>query len=72
MLQWFFKRSNFLSENNIELKRGKLPHKGPLTHGYKPDMEFTYECDADDMSWFQQRIGILISTVELGRIDIQI
>ena len=62
----------FLSEDNIELKRGKLPHKGPLPHGYKTDLELTYECDADHVSCFQQRIGIFIWAVELGRIDIQI
>ena len=28
-----------LSEDNRELKSGKIPHNGPLSHGYKPEMD---------------------------------
>ena len=61
-----------LAEDGRELKSGKRPHKGPLPHGYKPELDVTDECDADMTSRFQQLIGILRWAVELGRIDIQV
>ena len=48
----------FLSEDNRDLKSGKRPQKGPLSHVYKPDMDVKDEFDAEHMSWFQQLIGI--------------
>ena len=63
---------DLLSEDNRELKSGKLPHKGPLPHGYKTKLDVTDECDTEHVSWFQQLIGILRWAVELVRIDIQI
>ena len=50
---------DLLSEDNIELKTGKRLHKGALSHGYNPDLDVTYECDAEHVSWFHQLIGIL-------------
>ena len=61
-----------LSEDNRELKSGKRPHKGPLQHGYNPELYITDECDAEHLSRFQQLIGIFLWSVDLGRIDIQI
>ena len=61
-----------LAEEGRELKSGKRPHKGPLPHGYKAELDVTDECDADMTSRFQQLIGILRWAVELGRIDIQV
>ena len=54
------------------MKSGKRPQKGPLPHGYNPNLDVTDECDANDVSRFQQLIGRLKWAVELGRIDIQI
>ena len=30
---------DLLSEDNRELKRGKRPHKGPLSHEYKNELD---------------------------------
>ena len=54
------------------MKSGKRAHKGPLPHGYKPELDTTPELSAEYVSRFQQLIGILRWAVELGRIDIQI
>ncbi len=48
-----------LAEEGRELKSGRRPHKGPLPHGYKPELDVADECDADMTSRFQQLIGIL-------------
>ena len=61
-----------LSEDNIELKSGNRPRKVSLPHGYKPDLDVTYECDAKHMSWFKQLIEILRWAFELLRIYVQI
>ena len=61
-----------LLEDGRELKSGKRPHKGPLPHGYKPELDVTDECDDAMTSRYQQLIGILRWAVELGRIDIQV
>ena len=63
---------DFLSEDSIELKSGKRPHKGPRPHRYKPALEVTDEFDAEHVYWFKQLIGILQGEIELGRIGIQI
>ena len=47
-----------LSENNRELKSVKRPQKGPLSHGYKPELYVMDECDAEHVSWFHKLIGI--------------
>ena len=61
-----------LSEDNREFNIFKRPHKGPLSHGYKPKLDVMDECDAKHVSRFQQLIGILRLAVDLGRVDIQI
>ena len=61
-----------LSEDNRELNIGKRPHKGPLPHGYKPEMDAMDECYAKHVYRFQKLIGLLRWAVELGRIGIQI
>ena len=48
-----------LAEDGRELKSGKRPHKGPLPHGYKPELDVTNECDESMTSHYQQLIGIL-------------
>ena len=49
----------------------KRPHKGPLPHEYKTELDATDECNADRTSRYQQLIGILRWDVDLGRIDIK-
>ena len=61
-----------LYEDNRKLNIVKHPHKGPLPHGYKTNLDVMDECDAKHVSRFQQLIGILRSAVDLGRVDIQI
>ena len=61
-----------LSDDNREFNSGKRPHKGPLPHGYKPDLDVMDECDAKHVSRFQQLIGVLRWAVQLGSIDIQV
>ena len=36
-----------LAEDGRTLKTGNRPHKGPLPHRYKPDLDTTDECNAD-------------------------
>ena len=61
-----------ISEDVKMLNIRKRPHKGPLTHGYNPEMDTTGECDTDHTLRYQQLIGIFLWTVDLGRIDIQL
>ena len=61
-----------LSEDNKELKSNNRPHKWPLSHGYKPDLYMTDECDSEHEYLSQQLIGILQWEVQLGSIGIQI
>ena len=42
----------------------------PLTSKYKPELDDSPELDAADTKWYQERIGTLRWTVELGRVDI--
>ena len=49
---------DLLYEDNRELKTGERHHKGPLSKGYKNDLEIRDECDAKHVSLFQQIIGI--------------
>ena len=62
---------HLLYEDNIGLKNDKNLHKGPLSHRYKPDMDVTDECDYENVSRFQQLIGVLQWAVELGRIYVK-
>ena len=48
-----------LAEEGRELKSGKRSHKGPLSPGYKPELDITKELDADKVQRYQQLIGIL-------------
>ena len=63
---------DFLAEDGRDLKADKRAHKGPLTQGYKPELDVTDKCDGEHQSCYQQMIGILRWTVELGLIDIQV
>ena len=57
-----------LYEDHIELKNGKRPHRWPLSHGYKPDLDVTDKCDTEHVSLFQKLIEILRWALELGRV----
>ena len=50
-----------LAEDGRELKSGKRSHKGPLPHGYKPELDVTDECHAEHVSRYQQLIGMMNS-----------
>ena len=62
---------HFLSADNRELKSGKQPHKGPLPHGYKPELDVTDECNPEHVYRFKKPIGTLRWAVELGKIDVK-
>ena len=52
----------------------KLPSNihTPLATSYRPEFDFSPLLDDDHINWYQQLIGILRWTVELGRIDIHL
>lgn len=63
------KRDGF--EYNRKLSDVRYSPKQPFTHiSYKPELDVSAECSDDQMSYFQQLIGVLRWIVELGRIDI--
>ena len=54
-------------------KRGvKIPSRvfTPMTAGYLPELDLSPELNADDVTHFQELIGILRWAVEIGRVDI--
>ena len=59
----------YLEKNRPDLK---LPKKAatPFPSGYRPEMDFTPELNAEDSSFYQSQIGIARWMVELGRINI--
>ena len=59
-------------EDGKTLNTVKMPHKGPLTHGYNPELDTTDECDADHKLIYQQLIRIPRYSMELGGIKIQL
>jgi hypothetical protein len=52
------------------LLKGKAP--SVLPSGYRPELDVTDYCNKEEGNYFQQQIGVLRWTVELGRIDIAI
>ena len=65
-----------LSVENIEkraIKKGlALPNKAvtPMSSGYRPEIDTSDELGTDDITFFQEIIGILRWMIELGRVDI--
>ena len=47
-----------LLEDVNTLKTINRPHKFPLPHGYKSELDTTDECDSEHISRYQQLIGI--------------
>ena len=61
---------SYCEKKGLTLKTGKYAAKSVFPAGYKPELDFTAECDDEDTTFFQEQIGILRWAVELGRIDI--
>ena len=59
-------------EDSLKKKGLRLPTKCnlPIRHGYNPEMDCTGELKADGLQWYQEMIGSLRGSVELGRVDI--
>ena len=58
---------------NRAIKKGlTLPVKAvtPMSSGYRPEIDASDELDTDDITFFQEIIGILRWMIELGRVDI--
>ena len=56
-----------LRKYGLSLRKGT---KSPLHGSYKPECDFTPECDTSNARLYDPLIGILRWLVELGRIDI--
>ena len=50
----------------------KLPKRAPtpMTSDYRPELDATEELDAEETQYYQELIGILRWTTEIGRVDI--
>ena len=46
------------------------PRQPFTTSAYRPEMDFSAECDDQQTEFFQNLVGVVRWTVELGRIDI--
>ena len=60
----------YCESNGLFLKTGKNAAKSVFPSGYRPELDFTEECGDEDITFFQEQIGVLRWAVELGRIDI--
>ena len=75
---WALSSNKYIKQaiTEVELtlhERGQtLPRKttSPLSSGYRPELDFTQELDAEGINYYQGLIGILRWICELGRIDI--
>ena len=61
-----------LSENGMKFKGTVKSITTPLTIGYRPELDTSQECTEEEVTMFQNLIGILRWAVELGRIDIHL
>jgi hypothetical protein len=59
----------WLNERGRMLK-GKAP--SVLPSGYRPELDATSYCNDDEGNYYQQQIGVLRWSVELGQIDIAV
>ena len=59
-------------EDSLKKRGMKLQSKAstPMGSGYKPELDASEELDADDVTFFQELIGILRWAIEIGRVDI--
>ena len=58
---------NWLTERDLYLKK-KAPSVLPT--GYRPELDLSALCGDEEISYFQEQIGVLRWAVELGRVDI--
>jgi hypothetical protein len=78
--KWGFSSQQYVTEaiRNVEMELAKLDQSlinnatTPFTSGYRPELDLSPLLDDQDTNWFQNLIGILRWSVELGRIDIHI
>ena len=59
-------------ENQLKNKGMKLPGRAltPMDSGYIPELDNTPELDSDDITFYQEIIGMLRWAIEIGRFDI--
>ena len=59
-------------ENQSKEKGLQLPKKAitPVYQSYKPELDDSKELNAEDTTYFQELIGILRWSIEIGRVDI--
>ncbi len=72
--QEYIKRAIQEVERELALDNSCLPKKiqTALSHGYRPELEFSNELDSQRVKCFQGLIGVLRWIVELGRMDIMV
>jgi len=72
--QEYIKRAIQEVERELTMDNSYLPKKiqTPLSHGYRPERDFSLELDSQRTNYFQGLIGILRWIVELGRVDIMV
>ena len=59
-------------EKVLEKRNMRLPTRAttPMQDAYKPELDSSAELNEDDITWFQELIGILRWAIEIGRVDI--
>ena len=59
-------------EDRLAREGKRLPSKcgAPLTSGYKPELDVSQELKADGLQQYQELVGVLRWSVEIGRVDI--
>jgi hypothetical protein len=80
MSMWSMSAEKYLKEaiknveHDLEGLNYKLPTwvKTPLSHNYQPELDVSAFLDDDYTRWYQQLIGILCWSIELGRINIHL
>jgi hypothetical protein len=59
-----------VKEKLVKSKQSLKQNDTPFKTGYRPEMDDTEELNGEDITYFQELIGILRWAIELGRIDI--
>ena len=59
-------------EKSLEKKKKKLPTKcaTPTTYKYRPEDDLSQHLEGDEITYFQELIGVLRWAIEIGRVDI--
>ena len=59
-------------EENLKKKNEKLPNKcpTPTTYKYRPEEDVSRHLEGDEITYFQELIGVLRWAIEIGRVDI--